>query len=385
MKKGFTLIELLAVIVILAVIALIAVPIAINVIKDSKESASKISLKNYIHAVNTAISNANLSTDISDATCTVLSNGDLNCGGVLVTVNTKNVKNASGTIVIKNYEVSEYTGLVLGGKTYNTVAFNGTLVNATSSDTHKGIVYMDPTDLSTTCNALLASQNLNDEEALTGIKSGCMKFYIFDDSGSTYKMILDHNTSGDVAWCSNTDYTDASGIIVTHVPNNYGPITVTVKLQEDTDGWVGNPRLITANEVAHIVGADTAFGFNSSTGDWGGWFYLDGIGSTSAEWQVQVANSSNKSRYAWLFDNTGYCEEYGCNIEDNNEYLLEGNYGEYYDAAWGYWTSTPSFSFSYGAFSVTTDGRLGILMDDSVGDVMFGVRPVIELSKNIFE
>ena len=40
MKKGFTLIELLAVIVILAIIALIATPIVLNIINDTKESAS---------------------------------------------------------------------------------------------------------------------------------------------------------------------------------------------------------------------------------------------------------------------------------------------------------------------------------------------------------
>lgn len=39
LKKGFTLVELLAVIVILAVIATITVPIVINVIQNSKESA----------------------------------------------------------------------------------------------------------------------------------------------------------------------------------------------------------------------------------------------------------------------------------------------------------------------------------------------------------
>ena len=57
-KKGFTLIELLAVIVILAVIALITAPIVVGIINDSKESSNKISVTNYIRAVNTAITKA---------------------------------------------------------------------------------------------------------------------------------------------------------------------------------------------------------------------------------------------------------------------------------------------------------------------------------------
>ena len=48
MKKGFTLIELLAVIVILAVIAVIAVPIVLNIINDTKESATLRSAEMYM-------------------------------------------------------------------------------------------------------------------------------------------------------------------------------------------------------------------------------------------------------------------------------------------------------------------------------------------------
>ena len=54
-NKGFTLIELLAVIVILAIIALIATPIVLNIIKDSKESATLQSAEFYLGAVETAV------------------------------------------------------------------------------------------------------------------------------------------------------------------------------------------------------------------------------------------------------------------------------------------------------------------------------------------
>ena len=54
-KKGFTLIELLAVIVILAIIAIIATPIVLNIIKDSKNSATLRSADLYLGAVETAV------------------------------------------------------------------------------------------------------------------------------------------------------------------------------------------------------------------------------------------------------------------------------------------------------------------------------------------
>ena len=69
MKKGFTLIELLAVIVILAIIAVIAVPIVLNIIDESKESATLRSAEMYIKAaelsiVNSTLKNKNISNGI---------------------------------------------------------------------------------------------------------------------------------------------------------------------------------------------------------------------------------------------------------------------------------------------------------------------------------
>ena len=50
-QKGFTLIELLAVIVILAIIALIATPIVLNIIGETKKSATLRSAELYLGAV----------------------------------------------------------------------------------------------------------------------------------------------------------------------------------------------------------------------------------------------------------------------------------------------------------------------------------------------
>ena len=64
-NDAFTLIELLAVIVILAIIALIATPIILGIINDSKKSAAELSVKNYIRAVELAVMNEDISSNIN--------------------------------------------------------------------------------------------------------------------------------------------------------------------------------------------------------------------------------------------------------------------------------------------------------------------------------
>lgn len=52
-----------------------------------------------------------------------------------------------------------------------------------------GAAYFNPADLNEKCTT--SSANVADKET----KTGCMKWYIYDDSGDNYKMILDHNTT----------------------------------------------------------------------------------------------------------------------------------------------------------------------------------------------
>ena len=378
MKKGFTLVELLAVIVILAIISLIAVPIVISVINDSRDKALERSIDNYIHAVNLAISDYNISHHLSDATCNIQSDGNLNCGGTVINVTVEKRKPTSGYIVIKDYKVLEYYGVTMGNDTVGG-EFNGTLVEAAVNETHKGIVYLDPTNLSRTCNAQLAAANLNEFNTPTGIKSGCMKFYIYDDSGDTYKMILDHNTTRTVAWISENDFLAAGGSSTDW--NNYydinkkGPITINAQLATDTAGWVGNPRLITADEVAHIAGVDTMFGFNSTTNSTNDWFHFGASGSAYED--LQQAPPAD-SRYAWLYDYTYHCEENNCNAQDNF------NESTNWITIQGYWTSSPGYSdWNDSAWMVSCYGNLGSYYAENNNS--FGIRPVITLPKTLFE
>ena len=409
MNKGFTLIELLAVIVILAIIALIATPIILNIIEDTKKQSAISSASLYADGLTKHIVSKNMVNEFNPSSCTIL-NGIATCDGVVLDYTVEGDKPSSGSITFTNGVITGYTLSFTDytvTKNQNGVSvaksvpkvFNGTKVAATQNDTHKGIVYLDPTDLSTTCTAAIAATNLNTETipTSTGINSGCMKFYIYDDSGDTYKMILDHNTTAGVPFLYLDDYITATGnteATKDDVEISVGPITIMREFNADTEGWVGNPRLITADEIAHVVGADTALGWSSSKT----WkttitdintqyadIYLDGSGNTYSGWESQVANLSNKSQYAWLYDNVQDCERYGCNIEEKNSYYSAGacDYGSC-SITHGYWTST--MANSSGAFAITYDGMLSSYwVEDMYYEYENGIRPVITLSKNIID
>lgn len=372
MRKGFTLVEILAVLTILAIVSFIAVPLAINIINDTKEKALDRSVENYISAVEAAIASHNSkldNEDVADGSCVIEEKGNLDCDGIKIKVNVKNKYPTSGTIVIKNYEVVSYIDLAMGNKKYNRVIFNGTYVAPTSWDTHKGIIYLDPTDYSNDCNEYLAAANLNENGTPTGIKTGCMAFYIYDDTGDNYKLLLDHNTTPIVEW--NSEGT------------NLMMLEAQEALENDTKNWIGEARLITADEVAHIVGADredalkwnstkpirddyyngvdtsinvSGFSLGGSGADYNGW------------WYVYSAN------YDWMFNYTSYCGYSGCTIEDSNTY----GPNDYY--SYGYWTSTPTLGTSWAAWTVDNYGSLYWSSTDW-GD--YGVRPVLILPKYV--
>ncbi len=209
---------------------------------------------------------------------------------------------------------------------------------ASKTDTHKGIVYLDPTDLSKTCNA-------SNSVSTTGTKEGCMKWYIFDDSGNNYTMILDHNTTALVIYNSTKSNSEMK--------------EAAIALSNDTANWNSslNARLITANEIAKITG-NTSFSGATSTSS--NWFYLDSNN------QTRTATSKGTSKYAWLFDYTNKCASYGCNIDDSSNN--------------GYWTSTPVADSSSYAWTVYWNGSLNIYYVSSNG---FGIRPVITISKSV--
>ena len=200
----------------------------------------------------------------------------------------------------------------------------------------------------------------NEDNSKTGVKEGCLKWYIFNDDGNkdTLNILLDHNTTGSVVWSSvdNTEMKEAK-----------------TALETDTKNWVNKARLIKANEVAKITKADKILKFDTKKiykipatdiEKEFSWFYFDGQGSTYEEWQTQVANKTTKSKYAWLFDNLKECTDYGCNNEGDNL---------------GYWTSDSTGDYGRVIY-IYSHGMLG---DGApTGDTWNGIRPVIEIEKS---
>ena len=327
-NKGFTLVELLAVIVILALIALIATPIILNVINDAKKQAAKDSAYGYMDAVEKYIVSSELEDkSIKDRTYRV---EELN-----KKISVKGSTPDNGNIEIKNSSVKSYD---IGIDGY--VVSNGKVdkVSTTKSFKNGTAVYYNP-----------ETGNKCSKEAVkstTGIKNGCMKWYVFNDKegNATVNVILDHNTTAKVAYNS--------------TGNNSEMKEVKKALENDTGTWKNTARLITANEVAKITKHPT-FDASKENQDW---FCLDTNKPDTTNW---CSKAQGTSKYAWLFDYTYDCTSYGCNKADSSTQ--------------GYWTSTPKKDVSTIAWLVDIYGALRF---DYVGFTDRGIRPVITISKS---
>ena len=341
-KTGFTLIELLAVIVILAIIALIATPTILGVIEKARKGASEQSALGYIDAVEkqVAINQVKNENLINDGTYNVPMTG-ITVKGEVPTKGWLKIEKGLVTnysFVIGKYVVTKGSETVKGDeptkseeeviKTYP-VYSNGTAI------------YYNP-ETNSKCDEIEAVST-------TGTKTGCMKWYTFNDEGknaSTVNMILDHNTTAKVAYNSTKINTE--------------PKEVATALTTDTSTWNSNlnARLITADEIATITENKN---FNSSTTTIDAWFYLDSNN------QTLTATSQGASKYAWLFDYTKGCTTFGCHISDSSNN--------------GYWTSTPVLGNNNYVWLID---KMGFLHGTNVSySDRLGVRPVITISKDI--
>ena len=358
-RKGFTLIELLAVIVVLAVIAIITTPVILGVIEKSKKGAAEQSALGYVDAVEKQVALNSLDLekeDIKDGVYTVSKLREL---GVSIKGQSPNdeswVKIKDGQVVAYSLKFGRYT-ITLDENNNKVIEKDGEIINKPSDNNttnpdnpddnnNKYKVYSNGTAIYYNPET---NSKCNESEAVskTGTKTGCMKWYTFNDEGentSTVNMILNHNTTAYVAWNSSDVNTESKEVETT--------------LKKDTSTWNSslNARLITADEIAKITG-NTSFDA-SKTGQ--EWFYFDSNN------QTPIATSAGVSKYAWLFNHTYGC--FRCNVDDPSNY--------------GYWTSTPRLGTSSGVYCVYRDGRLFYHIANVSNT--YGVRPVITISKNI--
>ena len=488
MKKGFTLIELLAVIVILAIIALIVTPVVSNIVSNAKIAANARSVEGHIRNIELSIISEAFGTDgdmnkydnvtsgsAIEAAFMLPTNDNVTCTSY--TISNGTIQAATGCKEKNNSWSRTYTYSIANGAVANETEeeeeienfeFNGTKVAASEGDTFKGIVYIDPKNPETACTA---------DSELTNTNTGCKKFYIYDDSGSKYKMIMDRNLGDNVEWVS-LDYvtefitdgehdsfvdfynynigiltngqcssyieeciisylTDGeydsmnelqeaydNGIIDDDYLNEFDealtelfdeldnayfdlynqsdlttlePVTLNAQLAVDTAGWIGSPRIITADEIAHIVGAD-----REDTIKWNStktyiedkevidydteirWFNFDGgiseYSSSYEAWhKTNQYNTSHfnvptteKSNYAWLYDYLDSCIISGCNTE------LSG--------AGDYWTSNIVISDDIIGCVWKVKASGGLVFDSifETGNTG-GIRPVLEITKSLID
>jgi len=204
-KKGFTLIELLAVIVILAIIALIATPIVLNIISESKESATLQSAEFYLGAVETAVAQKIIDDPtFRPETCGIQKDGNLLCGTTEVKVEINGEKPTSGTINLKNGQITEVQ-LVLNEKTivkepngdleYQTepnsiVIFDGDI----TFNGDDGLYYInqcfDKTNFKNNSKYKITINNVNGVDQIYEVTSSLGKIYYYN-SDSDEEFMLD--------------------------------------------------------------------------------------------------------------------------------------------------------------------------------------------------
>ena len=402
-QKGFTLIELLAVIVILAIIALIAVPIILNVIDTAKKGSKESSVLGYVDAVEKQVMMSEVDSSankIPAGTYTVEQLTELG-------INVKGEKPAGTSVVIidergrvtemwATFEDSDYKIYYNGkyavadkedyidkeGNKHNEVGTPNvvtpivdsgpTKVEAQSGETHKGIVYLDPTNLSKTCTEVEANANLNNNGTSTETKTGCMKWYIYNDSGDNYTMLLDHNTTVRIKW-------NDSNSNVAYESSNLKPVVDDLVT---TSGWKVTPRIISTEEITTIVGGPSSWNKNNEANH----FYFEGTGTNKQT--RPTYNDSKRSKYDWLYNNLVHCKtdnngDYGCTVEDNDD-----TYDGYGTAGVGnnfcYWTSTTigtagSGTYMWSAYSTS------MISSTNSKFASCGIRPVITIPKSTFD
>ena len=402
-KRGFTLIELLAVIVILAIIAVIAVPIVLNIIDESKESASLRSAEMYLDATEMVIADRVMHHGtINAGLYPIMSNGNIclkeykkegtpkieTCGGKplaevkkedILEVEVKGEKPTSGSIYIKGGQIfkeideeasNKKTILVIGGNMIEPIKGEDGTIKFGIADTNNGNGDT-PNQTVKLCTA-----NTTKAKALV---------YNSGDAGDQNS----YNDNVEVGLIASTDgaYTPGVAYTCNFIDNNEANNMTFFVLSstEDTVTLIAGFNLKALTGEVHTV-AWSAEGNNHK--------------DDPEEEQAVTAKAALAKRTAnWSSANGGkLSEEQMSTIKLPTAYQIVEVIGQTFSGssisglptwlnsytktpiAYGYWTSTPNAENSYSAWYVYYNGNVN---DRGVGVVsVYGVRPVITISKS---
>lgn len=359
-KKGFTLIELIAIIIIVSIIMIVSFSSLTRTLKKTKlkeveDFKTKIATATQIYVETELMRHEtfNTGTYMKIGVDELLNNGYINDD---IEVADKCTFANTTILAYKNYD--------------KTITYYVKCDDDYEYYTNGMPIYFNPT-------TGLSCTDYVETNSDTGNTAGCMKWYTFNDTedSNTINLILDHNTTAKVAW-NLTAGSTTMGEVATALTNNISLWASNLK--------TNNARLITADEIAKITGANRndALNWNSnkdygtSTATQSSWFYLDGgrntdrtSYSTTDGWQKQYVTEQGMSEYLWLFDRTNSCTSYGCINLDNSTY--------------GYWTSTIVFNDTGYAWAIGNLSRLNRSNIDNADG--YGVRPVITISKDLLQ
>ena len=308
MKRGFTLVELLAVIIVLGIIVGIAVPGITKIMEKSKIKAFEASVKGYIKAA-----------DMDNSDRGGLKNYYSIADGIVTEEKTnENIDVQTGTSENGSLEIDN-KGKV-NGSIYNNrycAKIIDSRINIDEECSYTSfddgdVIYFNP-ETSSLCTE-------GEAVSTAGTKTGCMKWYAYNDNKNEYKLklILDHNTTPYCQWNNTGKVVDGSTIL-------------NSKLKNDTQTWGKelNPRIISAYEIKKLVS-------NQS---------FDG------KWDKHIPITSE---YNFLLDNGG-----------------------------NYWTTSVVTNFDYCAWGVGRSDETHEVTYRSVTDsANFGLRPVISINKD---
>ena len=384
MKRGFTLIELLAVIVILAIIALIATPIVLNIINDSKESATLRSAEMYITGVENSVmkKNMNAGGNFSPNSCQVQPNGNLLCDDKdTLEVEIKGEKPTSGTITFEEGKVIDV----------RLIYKNATIVMNDNRD----LVFEE--DASGTEEKTLATICTHDTtngvaEKTVGAKYSCevkpgtsYNFYVLKtpaEGDTTINLIMDQNINSDGTPAGMTG-TKKNGENVYNLvawnnesgqsTNAYGPVTAMQFLYNATKDWTNiDPVNYTYNDktTQGTTKANTSYISFESTNGVATITPLTGDGITIGTSDVPL-----RARMPIYASDASITEV--ASKTDANAYLYDNLDPDGNAAPYGYWTLSSYAVNSSRAWNVLSNGDVN---GSSVGcDYSFGVRAVINL------
>ena len=393
-KNGFTLIELLAVIVILAIIALIATPIVLNIINDSKESATLRSADFYLDAVENEIMLENMKQvgSFNPNTCTITKE-IVTCDGKDIKLKVGGEVPTSGSITFKDGKV---------------ISVNLTYANGTVTQNNKGELILgeskEPEEKSI-CklveNGDVAPAGISagdkyqckvKDDMEEGFENGYYFFVLGTNSDGTTNLIMERNMYYDSTNDAGKVATSTNKGLVAWYSNagnySYGPVTAMNYLHNATKDWNNVPNMIMNYEDENI---DYNTQRKGATG-YGSIKTIDNITIITSKNNEETGRIENLKARLPRYDEahgTGKCLTYE---ENGNKYgscpLYLANYlnsssyvtGEglqNISGIYGYWTLSSSAYSSDFAWLVYYSG----IVDDDLVDSEHsrGVRPVITL------